>query len=717
MSTKIALALVAVVVLCFFLWEHTSVIGEGRISLPTASGPQRDPGSDRLAPPPLTLPRLRSSTATTYTTYLPIVAQNHPPLPYVLTTIALPAGSHPHGIALDIDGRRAFVGNHGADTLAVIDTVSMTLLSTVPLTDADGPNGVAYNPETDLVYVANRNSDNLSVVNPTTVEFLGNISVGHMPDGVEVMVDRIYVANFGSDTVSVLNATTNQPIRTLPAGIRPALMARSEESASVYLAAHGSNSVHRLYKDHSNQDTIASMQYGSVPAPYGLGFDAVSYRLYVANRAGDPTVTLIDVNPNHLMGAIDVGREPFVVGVNPRTGHVFVVCGDQVAVYDRRDNALVVTIPVGGGAEEGVAVDPARNLVYVTNGDTDEVTVIQDIPTTDVVYISQEGTQAQLIISDDRGWHFRSLTEGPSIQTPSWRPQPNNPQPPSSWLLLFAAYDLVVPPAPEPPYQGWDIWRVEPGGSNLVNVTRPSTNPDGLAHEDVEPAWSPDGSQIAWRRDWSIWVMDTDGYNKQELTTGISGARTPRWSPDGGWIAFVAPIGAEENLFMVSADGSQVVTLTNEAGYGVLEPSWSPDGREIAFETDRDGNWEIYKVNVENPETPVLTRLTTDSADDRYAVWSPDGTQIAFISDRGNPASEYNVYVMEPDGTDQRRLSILQPVQLLAAWSPDGHRLAFQLGQGDIAELYLVDVETGEAARLTSNSAEDRQPAWRPEPW
>jgi TolB protein len=160
-----------------------------------------------------------------------------------------------------------------------------------------------------------------------------------------------------------------------------------------------------------------------------------------------------------------------------------------------------------------------------------------------------------------------------------------------------------------------------------------------------------------------------------------------------------------------------VVTLTNEAGYSVLEPSWSPDGREIAFETDRDGNWEIYKVNVENPEVPVLTRLTADPADDRYAAWSPDGTQIAFISDRGNPTSEYNVYVMDPDGTDQRRLSTLQPVQLPLAWSPDSARLAFQLGQGDIAELYLVDVETGEATRLTSNSAEDRQPVWRPDPW
>jgi YVTN family beta-propeller protein len=573
------------------------------------------------------------SATTTYTTYLPIVSKNYPLLPYVLTTIQLPAGSHPHGIALDIEGDRAFVGNHHSNTLTVLDTISMTVSSTITLPNADGPNGVAYHPTTDLAYIANRNTDNLSVVNPTTGLVVDTVDVGQMPDGVVVQGDLIYVANFGSDSVSVLDAQSNEVSKTLEVGVQPALMV-NDDRGFVYLASYGDDRVYYL-----RDGSYFNVCY-SVPAPYGLGFDSISYRLYVANRALEPTVTLIDVNPNHLAGTIDVGLEPFVVGVNPRTGHVFVVCGDQVKVYDRRDNALIVTLPVGAGAEEGVAVDPTRNLVYVTSGETDEVTVIQDIPTSDIAYVSEEGVQVQLTISDDRGWHVRSLATRSSIQTPSWRADGRH--------LVFAAFDSGA-------YQGWNVWHVEPGGQNLFNLT-----PESGGYEDVEPAWSPDGTQIAWRRDWRIWVMDDDGTDKTPLTPTDYGARTPKWSPDGQWIAFVATDDPnhEEDVFIVSPDGSLLHNVTNDPDHEVLEPSWSPDGTQIAFETNRDGNWEIYKANVEDPKAPVLTRLTDDPANDHNATWSPDGSQIAFVSDRGNAEYDYNVYAMKPDGTDQHRLCV-----------------------------------------------------------
>jgi len=101
-----------------------------------------------------------------------------------------------------------------------------------------------------------------------------------------------------------------------------------------------------------------------VPEPYGLGFDSVIRRLYVANRGAHHFVTRIDVTPNLINPPpISVGQEPYVVGANPRTGHIFVVCGDRVKVYDRRDDSLIATIPVGTGAEEGVVVDPTRNRI------------------------------------------------------------------------------------------------------------------------------------------------------------------------------------------------------------------------------------------------------------------------------------------------------------------------------------------------------------------
>ncbi|MFZ0544036.1 MAG: hypothetical protein WAM60_01265, partial [Candidatus Promineifilaceae bacterium] len=116
-----------------------------------------------------------------YLTYLPAVSKPLPTLderPTILTTIHLPIGSHPHGIALDTASQRAFVGNHETNTLSVLNTADMTLSQTIPLSGANGPNGVAYEPFTDRVYIANRNTANVSVVNPTAGNWLQNIGVG-----------------------------------------------------------------------------------------------------------------------------------------------------------------------------------------------------------------------------------------------------------------------------------------------------------------------------------------------------------------------------------------------------------------------------------------------------------------------------------------------------------------------------------------------------------
>ena len=82
-----------------------------------------------------------------------------------------------------------------------------------------------------------------------------------------------------------------------------------------------------------------------------------------------------------------------------------------------------------------------------------------------------------------------------------------------------------------------------------------------------------------------------------------------------------------------------VGNLTNNAANDYF-PSWSPDGTKIAFGTDRDGNYEIYVMNVDGSN---LINLTNNAATDYYPSWSPEGTKIAFGTNRdGN----YEIYVM-----------------------------------------------------------------------
>ena len=161
---------------------------------------------------------------------------------------------------------------------------------------------------------------------------------------------------------------------------------------------------------------------------------------------------------------------------------------------------------------------------------------------------------------------------------------------------------------------------------------------------DSSPAWSPDGTQIAFHsyRDgnWEIYVMAADGSQPTRLTRNDASDSSPAWSPDGTQIAFDSNRDSGNwEIYVMAADGSQPTRLTrNDASDS--SPAWSPDGTQIAFESYRDGNWEIYVMAADGSQP---TRLTRNDAGDGSPAWSPDGTQIAFMSYRdGN----WEIYVM-----------------------------------------------------------------------
>jgi TolB protein len=281
-----------------------------------------------------------------------------------------------------------------------------------------------------------------------------------------------------------------------------------------------------------------------------------------------------------------------------------------------------------------------------------------------------------------------------SASQPIWRPDGR--------ILLYTAHSVTdLADAP-------DIWQMEPGGANEVNLT---DSPE----EDIMPVWSPDGSRIAWRRDFQIWVMDANGENKSQLTPDGMAATMPAWSPDGQWIAFSAFAGPYYDVFIIPAAGGDPINLSNDPTTDITT-SWSADSLEIAYESNRDGNYELYKANIAALPTITTTRLTNDPANDHAATWSPDGATIAFLSDR-QTTNQFRLYRMEPDGSDQQPLAGIGGVQRPFAWSPDGQWIAVQVGHFENAELYKIHVLTGRSVRLTTNDTWEEYPVWRPDTW
>jgi Tol biopolymer transport system component len=167
-----------------------------------------------------------------------------------------------------------------------------------------------------------------------------------------------------------------------------------------------------------------------------------------------------------------------------------------------------------------------------------------------------------------------------------------------------------------------------------------------------------------------VWKMHDDGTGKTKL---VSNGNFPKWIPKlKDKIAYVRNKSGKTALFTADDEGKNETQLT---AYNVGEDfSWSPDRNWIAFQTDRDGNWEIYKVNV---NTKQEVRLTTDKADDLRPQWSPSGSKIAFESNRRN--QDWDIWVMDASGKNLQNLTdsgVGDGADRNAVWSPDGTRIA-----------------------------------------
>ncbi|MBI4285413.1 MAG: PD40 domain-containing protein [Chloroflexi bacterium] len=206
-----------------------------------------------------------------------------------------------------------------------------------------------------------------------------------------------------------------------------------------------------------------------------------------------------------------------------------------------------------------------------------------------------------------------------------------------------------------------------------------------------------------------IYVMDADGSNPVNLTNHTAYDVYPYWSPDGSKIAFSSKRDGNDEVYVMNADGSNPVNLSNHTGDD-FRPTWSPDGTKIAFNSNRDGNFEIYVMNADGSNQ---TNLTNNSSTDwTPAAWSPDGTKIAFDANRGG---NEEIYVMNADGSNQTNLTNSGGLDGEPAWSPDGTRIAFDSDRSGNFEVYVMNADGSNPVNLTNDSAEDSGPAWSPD--
>jgi dipeptidyl aminopeptidase/acylaminoacyl peptidase len=241
-----------------------------------------------------------------------------------------------------------------------------------------------------------------------------------------------------------------------------------------------------------------------------------------------------------------------------------------------------------------------------------------------------------------------------------------------------------------------------------------------------DPRLSPDGRRVAYvvnridgeanRYRSAIWVAPLDRSEEpQQLTSGERSDGSPRWSPDGRWLAFVSNRDGDEEkapaqLYVLPAGGGEPRRLT-DGKEDVDSIAWSPDSRRLAFarrvrddayeeEDDRrrpprrftrisykldsvgwmgDRRKHVFVVDLEGAER----RLTDGDCENGEPAWSPDGSRIVFTSQRGDRWDVELVdalYELEVDSEvlEPRRLTDAAESGSMASFSPDGSLIAYR---------------------------------------
>jgi len=251
-------------------------------------------------------------------------------------------------------------------------------------------------------------------------------------------------------------------------------------------------------------------------------------------------------------------------------------------------------------------------------------------------------------------------------------------------------------------------------GASVSDISAGCTNPMTADLSAPSPRANGKIAFVSFRDDnYEIYVMTPNGGNPTNLTNNAAYDADPAWSPDGSKIAFFSTRDESHGeIYVMNADGNGTPTRLTTNAVDDFDPAWSPDGSKIAFHTNRDGNYEIYVMNADGSGTP--TRLTTNAAADAFAGWSPDGSNIAFFSTRDQAQGE--IYVMNADGSGTpTRLTTNAAQDIHPAWSPDGSKIAFHSDRDGNYEVYVMDANGGNQTNLTNHAGYiDISPDWQP---
>jgi Tol biopolymer transport system component len=227
--------------------------------------------------------------------------------------------------------------------------------------------------------------------------------------------------------------------------------------------------------------------------------------------------------------------------------------------------------------------------------------------------------------------------------------------------------------------------------------------------QDTDPAFSPDGSLLAFVR-WhasgvaNLYVVPVSGGEPKRLTFDNLKMEGLSWEPDSRHLVFSSNRAGPFGLWRVDVGGGPVERIA-QAGHGDYMPTLSRDGKLLAYE-EWTGYTNLFSFDPARPKADP-DQVTSTTRINWNPTASPDGKHMAFASDRSGSSE---IWMTDRKGDDALKLTAFDgPYTSGPAWSPDSQHIVFDSPAVDgNFDIYEVDAQGGAVKRLTTAPAEDR---------
>jgi len=242
--------------------------------------------------------------------------------------------------------------------------------------------------------------------------------------------------------------------------------------------------------------------------------------------------------------------------------------------------------------------------------------------------------------------------------------------------------------------------------------------------------WSPDGQELIYSMQGSLWRQRIGSKEAKQLTDGPDYAYQPDWSPDGHTVAYVSYTGTAVDLRLLDLITGQSRSLKADGSVN-LEPRWSPDGSRLAFvSTAFEGRFHIFVMALSGGRAGQPVRITEDrdsklpryyySVFDQYLspTWSPEGKELIVVSNRGHVWGSGTLWRMAADsGSPMREIHVEETTWgARPDWSRDGKRVVYASYLGrQWHQLWLMTADGDNPLQLTYGDFDATYPRWSPD--